>query len=110
MTRRKPPSLGPLFDVPAAIEERDRVLRNLERTHSRWIDRARFAAKRIARLTGTVIADDVRRWAIEADDAPDNWKTLGAVFTSAEFVWTGERMVSGIKKGHGNEQRVWRLR
>jgi len=98
-----------MFDLDAALDKRDRILKVMEEKDPSWVQVARSVAKDIARLKGTVTADDVRKVMISRKLEPRHYNSWGSVFRSAEFEWTGEYSRSAVVKGKGNMQRVWRL-
>ena len=95
------------FDIDQAMTARDEGMKQVEQNNARFMFVARETAKRIARRRGTVTADDVRA---ECPFEPRHHNAWGPVFCTKDFEFTGERRRSKLKQGHGNEQRVWRLR
>lgn len=96
-----------IFDEAAAREARDIGMKRVEQNNARFMHVARETAKRIARRRGTVTADDVRA---ECPLDPLHYNAWGPLFCTKDFEFTGEKRKSKLKQGHGNEQKVWRLR
>lgn len=72
---------------------------------------AREIAVSIARVKGTVCADGVYRKLIEggiSELALGN--SAGSLFTDGRFEWTGRFNKSTRTIGHGNLQRIWKLK
>lgn len=57
-----------------------------------------------------VTADDARRIMSRLGMTFANNNRLGALFQSAEWAWTGDRIRSETKGSHGNELKTWRLK
>jgi len=69
---------------------------------------ARTIAKEIAVSQGSVTSDDV---AMELDNRalPRLGPAAGSLFTTSDFMWTGQRVRSEQPLNHGREIRVWKL-
>jgi len=69
---------------------------------------ARVIAKEIAARQGTVTSDDV---AVELDNRALErlGPAAGSLFTTSDFMWTGQRVRSKQPLNHGREIRVWKL-
>ncbi len=95
------------FDLQAARDARDEGIGKVASSNQEFLKHARFMAKEMAAVAGEVTADDVRRNVLLYPLHPNAW---GAVFKDKRFVWTGRYKQSAQVQGHGNMQRVWRLR
>ncbi len=100
--------MSDILDLEAALTARDTALARMEKAHSAWISAARVVAKRIAKRTGEVTADDVRA-VLYPRLKPAHYNAWGAVFRHSDFEFTGQFKRSAVPKGKGNMQRVWRL-
>jgi hypothetical protein len=98
-----------LFDQAEANRRKVAALDQLEEHHEDWLYFARLEAVRIARIKGTVTADDVRAELYRRGITPKHHNAWGAVFRDKRLVWTGKFRKSALPQGKGNMQRVWRL-
>ena len=95
------------FDITLARKFRDDGILQVANNNPHFLNTARELARRIAKKRGTVTADLVRRNCPLTPHHPNAW---GAVFKTKDFEWTGEYKQSALVQGHGNMQRVWRLK
>lgn len=95
------------FDLLQALEARDDGIAQVAANNQEFLQAARATAAHIARTKGTVTCDDVR--AVSALH-PLHSNAWGALFKCDRFEWTGEWRRSELVQGHGNLQRVWRLK
>lgn len=99
-----------LFDHAEALRRRDEGLAQVESAATEWLYFARMEARRQARLRGTVTMDNVRAELTGKGIEPPHSNVYGAVFKHKDFEWTGDYARSAVVQGHGNLQRVWRLK
>ncbi len=99
-----------LFDLPLALELRDRGIELAASQRPGLVTLAREIAVLIAAKTGTVNADQVvaemvrRGYGVHALG-----NAAGAIFRDRRFEFTGDRVKSERMHSHGNEMKVWRL-
>ncbi len=96
------------FNLDAALADRDEGIARVASNSASWVEIARAEARSIARERGEVTADDVRRVLYPQGLRPRHYNAWGAVF-QVGFVFTGRYHTSEVRRGHGNQQRVWRL-
>lgn len=95
------------FNLDAAEKAREEGIRQVAENNEHFLRVARSCAKKIAYRDGEVTCDDVR--AICPLD-PLHKNAWGAVFKTPDWQWTGEYRRSKLVQGHGNLQRVWKIR
>lgn len=95
------------FDLDQALDARDEGIKQVEDSNPRFLRVAREVAKSIARVKGEVTADDVRKKCPLDPLHPNAW---GGLFRTKDFEYTGRERVSKLVQGHGNKQKIWRLR
>jgi len=95
------------FNLVEALAERDEGIRLVAENNQQFLDVARSTAKHLARWRGEVTCDDVRKVCTIEPLHPNAW---GALFKTKEWEWTGRYRKSALVQGHGNMQRVWRLK
>jgi hypothetical protein len=101
----------PLFDAIASKNARDAGIEQAAQRKKSLLKFARTLAVELAQKNGTVTADDVYKRLIEAgipERAMGN--SAGAIFIDGRFEWTGRYHKSTRVIGHGNLQRIWRLK
>ncbi len=95
------------FNLDEAIARRDEGIQQVAENNVRFLEVARETAKRLARIHGEITADDVRK---VCPLEPFHTNAWGGLFRTKDWVWTGRFRKSALVQGHGNLQRVWRLR
>ncbi len=95
------------FDFGGAIAARDAGIKQVAENNTRFLEVARQTAKDLGKGSQAVTADMVRRDCPFEPLHPNAW---GAVFKDPAFEWTGLYQRSVLVQGHGNLQRVWRLK
>ncbi len=90
-------------------KRRDEGIARVSSKNSGWLKEAREVAYRIARMKGTVTAEDVRGVLYARGLRPSHPNAWGGVFKDPRFVWTGNLIPSRVPSRHANLQRVWRL-
>lgn len=102
---------GRLFGTELHVEEAEKK-RGMEVSAAKsaeWLRLARLAAGVVAQMDGTA---DIERVRMNLSDRPDiiwgNW--AGSVFTTGEWVPTGDFVKARHKGGHCRMVRVWRRR
>lgn len=96
-----------VFSLPEAIAQKDQGIRQVAQNNQHFLEVARDLARKLARLYGEITADDVRK---QMSLEPLHYNSWGAVFQGKEWLWTGRFRRSELVQGHGNLQRVWRLK
>lgn len=94
--------------TPSAEQQAKQIGMNFAaEKHSDMLETFRRIAKHFI-VKDTVDIDDVRRVAEELgyNYAPGNW--LGSVFTTKDWMWTGEVKASTHQGSHGRMIKVWR--
>lgn len=95
------------FDLVEALQRRDDGIKQVADNNPRFLEVARRTARRLAARGHSVTSDMVRRDCPLEPLHPNAW---GAVFKGGEWEWTGQYRKSSLVQGHGNMQRVWRLK
>lgn len=97
------------FDLNLAERGAIYGIRRVEENNQKFLKAARSIAENRCRVsvTRTVTADDVRKY---CPCQPKHYNAWGAVFRDKRFIFAGEMRKSQLVQGHGNLQRVWRLR
>ena len=95
------------FNLPEAIVRRDEGIRQVAENNTEFLKIARAVAKNQARLLGAITSDDVRR---VCPVEPLHPNAYGAIFKTKDWEWQGYYRKSSLVQGHGNMQRVWKLR
>ena len=96
------------WDAREGVRRRDAGIARASSAHAAWLAEARHVAVQIARISGTVTADDLRSWGIETPEGASP-NIFGAVFSGdRRFVAVGY-MYSARPEAHRNLLRVWRL-
>jgi len=95
-----------VFNLPEAILQRDIGIRRVAESNREFLESARAIAKRLARYR-TITCDDVRKVCSVQPKHSNSW---GALFKTKDWEWTGQYRKSALVQGHGNMQRVWRLK
>ena len=98
---------SPQFDIERARALRDEGIAAVAENNESFLREARRLARLIAEITGTVTCDDVRGVCMLDPHHHNAW---GAVFKHKDFEWTGQYRQSKVVQGHGNMQRIWRLK
>lgn len=95
-----------------ALVAREEGVARTTRANAGFVLQARDVAAEICRARGSVTADDLRAECARRELAPGHFNAWGAVFAGSRspFCWTGEFVRSTAVAGHGNLQRVRRLR
>lgn len=96
-----------IFNLSEAITQRDIGIHQIADNNKQFLKVARNVAYSIAIAKYEITADDVRKVCPIDPLHPNAW---GALFKSKEWEWTGKYRKSALVQGHGNMQRVWRLR
>jgi len=95
-------------------ERKAEALARLQRRNPTWLDAVRIKARQIASESGTVTADDLAEYVawlrIWRGLEPSSKNTMGAVFATREWEWTGRWIRSERAHMHSTDLRVWRLR
>lgn len=106
---RHDPPPSQTFSAPLAqSKKREGMKKAADR--NLWLDRAREIAVEIATRTGTVHADAVRQQLeVEGMEESGLGNAAGSIFLIG-FEKTGAVHISKRVKGHGNEQKIWRLK
>jgi hypothetical protein len=100
-----------LFDLPTALEQRDKGILAAAEGKPRLIVEARSIALEYAARHGTVTADDVQRvWVERGGGVHDLGNATGAIFRDERFEFTGRYIKSVRIHGHGNLLRIWKLK
>lgn len=82
------------------------ILKQHERKHGEWLEKARFMAREIATQRGRVCADDI--WAVCPPPGGVDPRVMGAVFHPRKK-WKVESYVKSRRKEcHGRNIPVWR--
>lgn len=106
----------PLFDAVASEaakdQGRDAARYSLPAWNLHLMKAARLQAHIIARLNGTVTADDVVRYFSDhgIDLTAKLGNAMGSMFRGAEWEWTGDYVKSARVHAHSNLLRVWKLK
>ena len=95
------------FNLTGSITLRDQGIQQVAQNNEQFLEVARNIARSLAECRIEITADDVRKDCPIEPLHPNAW---GAVFKTNEFEWTGEYRRSALVQGHGNMQRIWRLR
>ncbi len=95
------------FDLTEAIHRRDAGIKQVAKNNAHFLEVARNIARSLATAKYEITSDDVRKACPIEPLHPNAW---GAVFKGGNFEWTGKYRRSALVQGHGNMQRVWRLR
>lgn len=95
------------FDKDKAIAARDEGIEKVASNNAEFLVAARAVAKELCVKNGDVTSDDVRK---VCPVLPTHFNAYGAVFKTPDFTFTGEYRMSTLVQGHGNMQRVWRLK
>jgi hypothetical protein len=91
------------YDLQRAIRLKNAGIERAAGNRAELLSEARRYAISIAKLKGTVTADDIGRAGFELGPA------AGAVFKDPRFKWTGEFRKSAKVKNHARLLRVWKL-
>jgi len=86
---------------------REGGLDSVEANNQSWIERIRAVARQISMASGSVSADDLRKWADKHNDQPGHVNAWGSVFRGAGWVVVG-RVKSTTPTCHAREIKVWR--
>ena len=95
------------FNLDEALLQRDIGIHRVAENNGAFLEAARETAKRQAHRYGEITCDDVRKVCSIDPLHPNAW---GALFKGKDWEWTGRYRKSALVQGHGNMQRVWRLR
>jgi len=99
-----------VFDFDEAIRRRDRGIRQVAHNNHLFLKEARMRAIELAKIRGEITCDDIRELCSAIDLEPANPNVWGALFKDKRFEFTGKYKRSALVQGHGNLQRVWRLK
>ena len=98
-----------LFSLPEALRLKERGMKQAADNDPTTLELAREIAKRVARIHGTVTADDVQLRLDEAGFGPLG-NAAGSLFRGKDWEFTGEWRTSDRITNHARCNRVWRLR
>ncbi len=95
------------FNQQLAMEFKDQGIKQVADNNKHFVKVAKNLALALCKKNGTVTCDDVRKI---CHLEPLHYNAWGSVFRDKRFEFTGRMQPSTNVKGHGNLQRVWRLR
>lgn len=99
-----------LFDLPTALDLRDRGIERAADRNGRMVHTARQIALDICKEKGTATMDDVMEALIEkGHGAHCLGNAAGGIFRDKRFEFTGQWITSKRVWSRGNQLRVWRL-
>ena len=94
------------FSFEAGSAGKKAGIDRVEEHNLSFVELMRREARRIARATGKVSSDDLRRYARVSGLEPEHPNCWGSVFRGPEWVCIG-RMKSKLVSNHAREIRVW---
>lgn len=95
------------FDLIEALDRKDKGMARVAANGAEFLFEARAYAKAIALSKGEITVDDIR---LNLDLKPHHHNVWGSLFMTKDWEPTGAFRRSKLVQGHGNPQRVWRLR
>ena len=98
-----------LFSLPEGLRRKDEGMRQAADNDPTTLEYAREIAKMVARINGTVTADDVR---LRLDESGYGHlgPAAGSLFRGPDWIFTGDWRTSDRISNHARMNRVWRLR
>jgi len=98
-----------LFSLPEALRLKDEGMRQAADRAQTTLELAREIAKMVARINGTVTADDVQ---LRLDESGYGHlgPAAGSLFRGPDWIFTGDWRTSDRISNHARMNRVWRLR
>jgi len=102
---------APHFDAAAAQQAKDQGIERAAANKGSLLKLAREIALELAAKHGEVYSDLVMAELIKRGIAERAFgNAAGATFIGGQFVWTGRFHKSTRTIGHGNLQRIWRVK
>ncbi len=95
------------FNLSEAIARKEQGIQQVADNNEHFLEVVRNIARSLAEAKYEITCDDVRKLCPIDPLHPNAW---GAVFKTKEWEWTQKFRRSSLVQGHGNLQRVWRLR
>ena len=98
-----------LFSLPEGLRLKEQGMRQAANNDPTTLEYAREIAKMVARINGTVTADDVQLRLDEYGCGPLG-NAAGSLFRGPDWEFTGDWRTSDRISNHARMNRVWRLR
>ena len=98
-----------LFSLPEALRLKEQGMRQAADNDPTTLEYAREIAKMVARINGTVTADDVQLRLNESGYGHLG-PAAGSLFRGPDWIFTGDWRTSDRITNHARCNRVWRLR
>lgn len=87
---------------------RDVGRERVETKHELWVIDARREAVRISARNGSVSIVDIRDWATDTNNHPDDPLAYSGVFKGKQWKPTGRTIRCRHEDGHARDVKVWR--